>query len=113
MEKKKDIVIENLCKSYGEKQVLTDLNLTVYEGESENSEECNLLGSVELKLDGKLNYGEPIEVTLSKDKNGILQVEAIHQQSGLHIKSEIKRENGLTEKEVITSTNEMEELWLA
>ena len=33
MEKKKDIVIENLCKSYGEKQVLTDLNLTVYEGE--------------------------------------------------------------------------------
>ena len=87
--------------------------ITVYEGESENSEECNLLGSVELKLDGKLNYGEPIEVTLSKDKNGILQVEAIHQQSGLHIKSEIKRENGLTENEVITSTNEMEELWLA
>lgn len=87
--------------------------ISVYEGESENSEECNLLGSVELKLDGKLNYGEPIEVTLSKDKNGILQVEAIHQQSGLHIKSEIKRENGLTEKEVITSTNEMEELWLA
>jgi molecular chaperone DnaK (HSP70) len=87
--------------------------ITVYEGESENSEECNLLGSVELKLDGKLNYGEPIEVTLSKDKNGILQVEAIHQQSGLHIKSEIKRENGLTEKDVITSTNEMEELWLA
>ena len=88
-------------------------SITVYEGEGDSPEECNLLGSVELKLDGKLNYGEPIEVTLSKDKNGILQVEAIHQQSGLHIKSEIKRENGLTEKEVITSTNEMEELWLA
>ena len=33
MEKKMDIVIENLNKSYGEKKVLTDLNLSVYEGE--------------------------------------------------------------------------------
>ena len=87
--------------------------ITVYEGESEKSEECNLLGSVELKLDGKLSYGEPIEVTLSKDKNGILQVEAVHQQTGLHIKSEIKRENGLSDNEVKDSINEMEELWLA
>lgn len=87
--------------------------ITVYEGESENSEECSLLGSVELKLDGKLSYGEPIEVTLSKDKNGILQVEAVHQQSGLHIKSEIKRENGLSENDVKNSINEMEDLWLA
>ena len=33
MEKKKNIVIENLNKSYGNKKVLTDLNLEVYEGE--------------------------------------------------------------------------------
>ena len=88
-------------------------SITVYEGESDNSENCNLLGTVVLKLDGKLSYGEPIEVTLIKDKNGILQVEAIHQQSGIHIKSEIKRENGLSENDVKTSSDEMEELWLA
>ena len=88
-------------------------SITVYEGESDNSENCNLLGTVELKLDGKLSFGEPIEVTLIKDKNGILQVEAIHQQSGIHIKSEIKRENGLSENDVKNSTDEMEELWLA
>ena len=87
-------------------------SITVYEGESDNSENCNLLGTVELKLDGKLSFGEPIEVTLIKDKNGILQVEAIHQQSGIHIKSEIKRENGLSENDVKNSTDEMEELWL-
>ena len=33
MEKKKEIIIEKLNKSYGEKKVLTDLNLEVYEGE--------------------------------------------------------------------------------
>ena len=88
-------------------------SITVYEGESDNSENCNLLGTVELKLDGKLSFGEPIEVTLIKDKNGILQVEAIHQKSGIHIKSEIKRENRLSENDVKNSTDEMEELWLA
>lgn len=87
-------------------------SITVYEGESDDSNDCNLLGTVELKLDGKLSYGEPIEVTLVKDKNGILQVEAIHQQSGIHIKSEIKRENGLSENDVKASAGEMEELWL-
>ena len=33
MEKKKDIIIANLNKSYGQKKVLTDLSLEVYEGE--------------------------------------------------------------------------------
>ena len=33
MEKKENIIIENLNKSYGNKKVLTDLNLRVYEGE--------------------------------------------------------------------------------
>ena len=33
MEKKKDIIIENLNKSYGTKKVLTDLSLEVFEGE--------------------------------------------------------------------------------
>lgn len=33
MEKKKEIIIEKLNKSYGDKKVLTDLDLTVYEGE--------------------------------------------------------------------------------
>ena len=33
MEKKKEIIIEKLNKSYGTKKVLTDLDLTVYEGE--------------------------------------------------------------------------------
>ena len=33
MEKKKEIIIEKLNKSYGNKKVLTDLDLTVYEGE--------------------------------------------------------------------------------
>ena len=87
-------------------------SINVYEGESEDADECTLLGSVELHLDGKLNRGDPIEITLSKDKNGILQVEALNQKSGIHIKSEIKRENSFSEEDIRQTAEEVEELYI-
>lgn len=87
-------------------------NINVYEGESEDADECTLLGSVELHLDGKLNRGDPIEITLSKDKSGILQVEAVNQNSGIHIKSEIKRGNTFSEEEMKQAVEDVEELWI-
>lgn len=87
-------------------------SINVYEGESEDADECTLLGSVELHLDGKLNRGDPIEITLSKDKNGILQVEAQNQKSGIHIKSEIKRENSFSEEDIRQTAEEVEELYI-
>lgn len=87
-------------------------SINVYEGESANADDCTLLGSVELYLDGKLNRGDPIEITLSKDKSGILQVEAVNQSSGIYIKSEIKRENTFSEEEMKQAIEDVEELWI-
>lgn len=87
-------------------------SINVYEGESDRSDECTLLGSAELHLDGKLNQGDPIEITLSKDRNGILQVEAVNQKSGIHIKSEIKRENTFSAADIQQAAEEIEELWI-
>lgn len=87
-------------------------SINVYEGESDRSDECTLLGSVELHLDNKFNRDDSIEITLSKDKNGILQVEAVDQTSGIHIKSEIKRENTLSQSDIQQAAEEIEELYI-
>lgn len=87
-------------------------SIEIYEGESENKDECNLIGKIELYLGGKLNFGDKIEITLLKDKNGILQVKAENKEKGIHIKSEIKRTSGLSEQEIEQATSDVEELWI-
>ena len=86
--------------------------IDVYEGESENIEDCTFIGSLEIHLDRKLSYGSPIQITLSKDKNGILQVEAVNQKSGIRIKSEVKRHTGLSESELKEAAEKLEDLWI-
>lgn len=105
---------KNAAYPIAKKQVfkVSSESIEVYEGESEDADECTLLGSVELHLDGKLNSGDPIEITLSKDKSGILQVEAVNQNSGIHIKSEIKRGNTFSEEEMKQAVEDVEELWI-
>lgn len=87
-------------------------SIEIYEGESENKDNCNLLGTIEVYLGGKLNFGDKIEITLLKDKNGILQVEAENKEKGIHIKSEIKRGNELSGAEIKQATSDIEELWI-
>lgn len=77
-----------------------NLTIDVYEGESENVDECNLLGSAVIQLDGKLTTHDKLDITLSKDSSGILQVEAKNQQTGIYMKAEIKRANTLSESEI-------------
>lgn len=101
---------KQVFKVFADKMETQSIN--VYEGETDRSDECTLLGSAELHLDGKLNRGDPIEITLSKDRNGILQVEAVNQKSGIHIKSEIKRENTLSAADIQQAAEEIEELWI-
>lgn len=88
------------------------LTLYVYEGESNVVEECSLLGSVLVHLDGRLTTKDSICVTLSADKNGILQVEAQNKQNNIYIKAEVKRETGLSKEEIEEAVKDAEEFFL-
>jgi len=86
--------------------------LAVFEGESDVPDECDHLGSAEVYLDGKMHKGDKLSITLSADRNGILQIEAVNQASGIHIKSEIKRATGISEEDVKQASEEIEEFFL-
>ncbi|WP_022930862.1 Hsp70 family protein [Treponema bryantii] len=89
-----------------------NLTIDVYEGEGETPETCKLLGSAIVQLDGKLTRQDKLDITLSKDNDGILQIEAKNQKTNVFMKAEIKRENSLSESEVKKAIEEFEEFSL-
>lgn len=86
--------------------------LQIYEGESKKVDECNLLGSVVVELDGKMNRGDKLKITLQIDANGILQVKAENQNLGIKVESKISRETDIPEEEIKKSAEEIEEFYL-
>lgn len=91
---------------------LQEFTLQVLEGESSQVVECELLGSVIVKLDGKMNRGDKLSITLSVDANGILQVKAINQNLGIYVESKIKREADMLDEEIKAASEEIEEFYL-
>ena len=89
-----------------------EFSLNVLEGESSNVDECELLGAIVVKLDGKMNKGDKLSITLSADANGILQVKAVNEKLGIHVESKIKRESDISEEEVKAASEDMEEFYL-
>lgn len=89
-----------------------EFSLNVLEGESSNVDECELLGAIVVKLDGKMNKGDKLSITLSADANGILQVKAVNEKLGIHVESKIKRETDISEEEVKAASEDMEEFYL-
>ena len=89
-----------------------EFSLNVLEGESSNVDECELLGAIIVKLDGKMNKGDKLSITLSADANGILQVKAVNEKLGIHVESKIKRESEISEEEVKAASEDMEEFYL-
>lgn len=89
-----------------------EFSLNVLEGESSNVDECELLGAIIVKLDGKMNKGDKLSITLSADANGILQVKAVNEKLGIHVESKIKRESDISEEEVKAASEDMEEFYL-
>lgn len=94
------------------KDGLEELKLQVLVGESPSVEECELLGTIVVKLDGKMNRGDKLCITLSVDSNGILQVKAINEKLGIHVESKIKRESDISEEDVKKASEEIEEFYL-
>ena len=85
------------------------IEVEVMEGESENPDDCNLLGKVEVCIDNKMELKDKLSITLSVDKHGILQVEAFNQKAGVRVKSEVKRENDISEEEIVKEVKENED----
>lgn len=89
-----------------------EFSLNVLEGESSIVGECDLLGSIVVKLDAKMNKGDKLSITLSVDANGILQVKAINDKLGIYVESKIKRESDISDEEVKAASEDMEEFYL-
>ena len=89
-----------------------EFTLNVLEGESSIVDECELLGAIVVKLDGKMNKGDKLSITLSADANGILQVKAINEKLGICVESKIKRESDISEEEVKAASEDIEEFYL-
>lgn len=88
------------------------LSIDVYEGEGETPETCKLLGSAVVQLGGKLTKQDKLDISLSKDNNGILQVEAKNQKTNVYMKAQIQRTATLSEEAVSKAIEEFEEFSL-
>jgi molecular chaperone DnaK len=80
------------------------VKIRVYQGESNKSEECELLG--EFEFSGfRVGYrGEvKIDVTFEIDSNGIVNVSALDQESGQRTSTTISLSSGLSEADIQTS----------
>lgn len=86
--------------------------LQVYEGESSKVEECDLLGELEVKLDGKMHKRDKLCIILSVDTNGIVQVKAVNEELGIHIESKINRDTDSSDEEIKKDSEEIEEFFL-
>ena len=89
-----------------------EFSLNVLEGESSDVDKCELLGTIVIKLDGKMNKGDKLSITLSVDANGILQVKAVNEKLGICVESKIKRESDISEEEVKAAAEDIEEFYL-
>lgn len=88
------------------------LDIKVVEGESRNPEECDKLGVVSLGLNGRLAKGDKVEVALSIDESGILQVSALDIKNGVKVESTIRRDGAPTKEQIQESTDKLDLLTL-
>ncbi len=105
------------CKSDTKSWPLTNysienLEITVMEGESSNPDECSLLGKAVVPVNGKMTPGDKLDVTLCVDSSGILQIEAKNATKGVYLKAEIKREDAISEEEVASMKEELDDFSL-
>ena len=90
------------------------VKIRVYQGESNRSEECEMLG--EFEFSGfRIGYrGEvKIEVTFEIDTNGIVNVSATDVETGQRTSTEINLSSGLSEEDIQKSIAENQDIQLA
>lgn len=79
----------------------TSVDLHVVQGEREMARDCRSLARFQLRGIPPMPAGRPrVEVTFQVDENGILQVSAIEQVSGLRAEIDVMPSYGLTENQV-------------
>lgn len=105
------------CKSDTKSWPLTNysidnLEVIVMEGDSVEPHECSLLGKAIVPINGKMCPGDKLDVTLSVDSSGILQIEAKNSTKGIYLKAEIKREDAISDDEINTLKEELDDFSL-
>ena len=105
------------CKSETKSWPLRDysidnLEVLIMEGESTNPAECSLLGKAIVPINGKMTSGDKLDVTLSVDSSGILQIEAKNTTKDIYLMAEIKREDAISEEEINNLKEELDDFTL-
>lgn len=79
---------------------MTEIQLPVLEGESEDPTENTELGQVKLALEGEHSRGDLVHVKFEIDSSGIIQVSAIDHKTNKSVIGEIRRNNLLSFEEI-------------
>ena len=104
---------KSITKSYNLYDYSADnLEIIVMEGESKNPNDCSLLGKAIVPINGKLFPGDKLDITLSVDSSGILQIEAKNITKDVYLKAEIKREDAISEEEIDSLKEEIDDFTL-
>ncbi len=82
------------------KDNMSEVTLTVLEGENENPSYCIELGSAVLPLEGNHLKGDKVKVSFNVDENGIIQVSGVDLKTNKSVKAEIRRNNTLSTSEI-------------
>lgn len=87
-----------------------NISVNVYQGESLNVEDNIYLGSIEIELPLYMERKEPIELRMTYDINGILDIEATILSTGKVTHSCIIKNNALSDEEIQKKKEELEKV---
>ena len=87
---------------------MSEVTLTVLEGEKEEPEYCMELGNAVLPLEGHHLKGDKVKVSFNVDENGIIQVSGIDLKTNKSVKAEIRRKNTLSDEEIARAKSDLE-----
>ncbi len=79
---------------------MSEVILTVLEGEKEDPNYCMELGNAVLPLEGSHLKGDKVKVSFDVDENGIIQVSGLDLKTNRSVKAEIRRKNTLSDEEI-------------
>ena len=86
------------------------IEIRIYQGEAMYVDENTFLGNITVKLPKKTGKLEEVEVKMTYDINGILEVEATILSTGEKCQSYIIKQGGLSEKEIAERKERLEQI---
>lgn len=85
------------------------LELKVMQGEDEDADLCEMIGSATIDFSGVIKQGELIDVTFSIDASGILKLLVKNKEHGIDFETKIKRQGAISLDEINDAKKDIEE----